>query len=180
MQKKWYLECLAFETDIFEMMKATKILAIKDKRYEYNVTTDTKITFNKIIGNNEAIRYTCNICRTKCDAEKEKMKEKEHDEMREEIYFTIVKLKTQLEDECETVREMNRLNEELSNAINEKNKMIQQLTDEHDTPNAVTDKTNTKKSSERNGNTEKKMGMTAAEMTAIEMMETKTVQIHGI
>lgn len=108
-KKKWYMECLIEENDIFELMMILNIVVKKNDKYTYNITTETKEALEKVIGNNEAIRYACNMCRKTTESEKEKMKKVE-----------IKNLKTKLEDECETIKEINDQKEKQSEILNKK------------------------------------------------------------
>lgn len=116
--KKWYMECLIEENDILELMMILNIVVKKNEKYTYNITTETKEALEKVIGNNEAIIYACNMCRKTTESKKEKTKkvEKENKKLKEEIK----NLKTKLEDECETVKEINDQKEKQSEILNKK------------------------------------------------------------
>lgn len=119
-KKSWFLDCLLekSENNIFDMVKATKLVVIaeddKDK-YDYNVTTETIQTFNKIMGKDSSIEFACNVCKNK-----ETKIEKENEEMKREIK----RLKIRLEEEGETLREVNERNEKICEAINEKTELF--------------------------------------------------------
>lgn len=55
----------------------------------------------------------------------------------------LTQLKGKLDDECETVRELNENNEKLSDTIREKNKTIQQLTEDSEEPDKIIENGNT-------------------------------------
>lgn len=153
-KKKWYLECLIEENDIFELMMILNIVVKKNEKYTYNITTETKKALEKVIGSNEAIRYACNMCRKKTESVNDKAKklERENKKLKDEIN----NLKTKLEDECETVKEMNEQNEIKSELLNEKNQMIKQLTNENEVMKKTAKNVNTKNGDvdEMNGNTD--------------------------
>lgn len=87
-KKKWFIECLTKEDDIFELMLATKILKEnKDAKHEYNVSSQTMKTFYRVIGTNTSINFKCKAFRNNNDKEKMRVRkiEKENIDLKKEI-----------------------------------------------------------------------------------------------
>lgn len=130
--RSYFVECLIKEDEIFELLRQTHILNLKDDELVSNTSNENLQKFNTVIGKNTLIEFACKICKKECKT-KDKFKKMENEIKIKSDKMKMLELK--LKEMNEKEQEWIKLNSKLSGDLKESRKIIQEMTDEREEPN---------------------------------------------
>lgn len=133
--KVWYLECLIDENEIYELLKAIGLITLELDQNEAsnkikvktNVTDENKDVFNAILGRDSPIEYVCLACKKKGKT-KERIKSLEN---------TIIKLDDKMKNEIDQKKKLEKQIDMQTTSVEENQKLINDLTMEIQQKNEI-------------------------------------------
>lgn len=131
-----YARCVGDREEIFEFLKAIKVVKYddKDKRYKLYMDDENKRKLEQIISTDTMIRFVCEKCALN-GSEKEKIEKIERDLIR--VKNVNNDLQAKLDEESRRVEELEKKNRELEEMAASNRKVIEELTEAAENPNEM-------------------------------------------
>lgn len=130
-KREFFIECLITDDGIFQLLELTNLLKRGTDKLVANMNDENIMKFKMILGKNTLIEFACKICKTECSTyEKFKKMENEIKIKKDKIKALEQKVKSV----CDQEEQLESMNKQLEEELKECRRIIQEMTDDKDTP----------------------------------------------